>query len=60
MPTITSSYKDIVHRNPDKIAIQTSSEAITYFEWNDIVCKTANWMNSITGTRRNNRYFHAK
>lgn len=49
MPTITSFYKNHVLSNPEKIAIQTSSEAITYSRWNDIVCQTANWMHSITG-----------
>jgi long-chain acyl-CoA synthetase len=50
VPTITSSYQQQVISNPNKIAIQTSSEAITYHEWNTVVCKTANWMHSITGT----------
>ena len=51
MPTITSSYQQQVIGNPDKIAIQTSSEAITYRDWNTVVCKTANWIHSITATR---------
>lgn len=48
MPTITSSYQQRVIDNPDKIAIQTSSEAITYRDWYTAVCKTANWLHSIT------------
>lgn len=50
MPTITSSYHQQVIDNPDKVAIQTSSEAITYRDWNTVVCKTANWIHSITDT----------
>ena len=48
MPTITSSYLQQVRSTPDKIAIQTASEAITYREWHTIVCKTANWIHSTT------------
>lgn len=48
MPTITSSYQQQVIDNPDKIAIQTSFEAITYRDWYTTVCKTANWLHSIT------------
>ena len=51
MPTVTSSYKQQVIDNPDKIAIQSSSEAITYRDWYTVVCKTANWIHSITATR---------
>ena len=50
MPTITSSYHQQVRSTPEKIAIQTVSEAITYREWHTVVCKTANWIHSTTGT----------
>ncbi|MER2088823.1 MAG: AMP-binding protein [Sporosarcina sp.] len=50
MPTITSTYQQQVRSTPDKIAIQTASEAITYCEWHTVVCKTANWIHSTTGT----------
>jgi len=50
MPTITSSYQQQVFVNPEKIAIQTSTESITYRDWNTVVCKTANWIQSITAT----------
>lgn len=49
MPTITSNYKNHILLNPAKIAVQTSSEAITYSEWNNLVCQTANWLHSTTG-----------
>ena len=50
VPTITSSYHQQVRSTPEKIAIQTVSEAITYREWHTVVCKTANWIHSTTGT----------
>lgn len=49
MTTITSSYKNHILLRPDKIAVQTASEAITYSEWNGLICQTANWLHSITG-----------
>jgi len=51
LPTITSSYQQQVIDNPEKIAIQTASQAVTYRDWNTVVCKTANWLHSITATR---------
>lgn len=51
MPTITSSYQQQVISDPDKIAIQTASVAITYRDWYTVVCKTANWLHSMTAPR---------
>lgn len=50
MLTITSPYKSHMLSTPDKIAVQTTSESFTYPEWNGLVCQTANWIHSITGT----------
>lgn len=52
MTTITGSYKKHMCKNPHKIAIQTSSEAISYGEWYQLVCKTANWLYSLTGPNK--------
>lgn len=46
MSTITDSYEKHMNKNPDKIAIRTSSESINYREWYKLVCSTANWLSS--------------
>jgi long-chain acyl-CoA synthetase len=46
MVTITSTYKEHVEKNPEKIAIYTESEEINYQDWHHLVCKTANWLSS--------------
>lgn len=51
MQTITGLYHRHVLRHPDKIAIRTATEEITYFEWNRIVCQTANWLTQITDAK---------
>jgi long-chain acyl-CoA synthetase len=50
--TITSTYKIQAMLNPDKIAIQTTSHAISNMEWHKIVCRTANWLDSITDSNK--------
>jgi long-chain acyl-CoA synthetase len=46
MVTITSTYKEHVEKNPEKIAIYTECEEINYRDWHHLVCKTANWLSS--------------
>lgn len=52
MADITETY--INHRNtfPEKTAIQTLSEKITYQNWYELVCKTANWLDSLNVTHK--------
>lgn len=44
MATITDTYAD---QSPEKIALQTLHEKITYKTWNEKVCQTANWLDSL-------------
>ena len=45
---ITSTYSDIAGQTPDKIAIQTETEQITYQTWNRLINQTANWLGSLS------------
>ena len=40
---ITSTYARHAEAHPDKIAIHTAGEQITYRAWHELVCRTANW-----------------
>ncbi|MCM2534048.1 AMP-binding protein [Neobacillus pocheonensis] len=44
MATITETY---AKHPPEKIALQTLHEKITYRTWNERVCQTANWLDSL-------------
>lgn len=44
MATITETY---AKHPPEKIALQTLNEKITYRTWNERVCQTANWLDSL-------------
>ncbi|MGM0873215.1 MAG: AMP-binding protein [Bacillota bacterium] len=46
MGNITNTYAQHAHDFPDKIAIQTIDEKLTYRKWYDLICKTANWFDS--------------
>jgi long-chain acyl-CoA synthetase len=47
MGTITKTYAEHSINFPGKIAIETIEEKITYRKWYDLICKTANWFDSI-------------
>lgn len=46
MAAITSTYKIHKQENPEKIAIYTEAGEISYEDWYNLVCKTANWLTS--------------
>lgn len=50
MTTITKTYQNHMIQNPNKIAVHTASQTIRYREWTEMVCKTANWIHSLTET----------
>ncbi len=52
MAGITETYLENKNHFPDKIAIQTLSEQINYQTWYELVCKTANWLDSLHVTRK--------
>lgn len=52
MGSVTFTYAKHAIDFPDKVAIQTRSETLTYKEWYEQVCKTANWLNSIRCTNK--------
>jgi len=52
MAGITETYLENKNHFPGKIAIQTPSEQINYQTWHELVCKTANWLDSLHVTRK--------
>lgn len=46
MAGITDTYSNIAIKSPDKIAIQTQNEKISYQMWLELITKTANWLES--------------
>lgn len=52
MTTITNTYKRHSDTFPDKIAIKTSEETINFREWNELVCQTANWFQSVVSSNK--------
>lgn len=46
MANITESYQKNAILSPDKIAIHTSNQQISYMEWNHLINQTANWLHS--------------
>ena len=46
MAAITENYLKHAEISPNKIAIQTQSEKITYAKWQELITKTANWLDS--------------
>jgi long-chain acyl-CoA synthetase len=49
---ITSPYSNHAKNTPDKLAIQTINERLSYLEWHELVDKTANWFLSLHGTNK--------
>ncbi|MCQ6280455.1 AMP-binding protein [Bacillus sp. EB600] len=52
MAGITETYAVNKVHFPNKIAIQTPTEQINYQTWYELVCKTANWLDSLHVTRK--------
>lgn len=48
MASITETYPQHALHFPEKIAIQTLNEKITYHTWKEQVWKTANWLDSLS------------
>ncbi|PFH88454.1 AMP-binding protein [Bacillus sp. AFS088145] len=46
MANITETYQKNAILSPDKIAIHTSNQQISYKEWNQLINQTANWLHS--------------
>ncbi|MDR6999953.1 AMP-binding protein [Neobacillus niacini] len=46
MTSITDSYASHAQKFPEKMAVLTAAEGITYQEWDERVCQTANWFGS--------------
>lgn len=47
MANITSSIKEFARQFPEKAAIVTNGETLSYKEWYSLVAKTANWLQSM-------------
>ncbi|WP_223589183.1 AMP-binding protein [Neobacillus bataviensis] len=47
MTSITETYINHAQSSPEKIAIQTNNKQINYHTWHKMVCKTANWLDSL-------------
>ncbi|MDO8224363.1 acyl-CoA synthetase [Bacillus cabrialesii] len=45
--TITHTYSATAETSPDRVAIHTESEQITYRDWARLVSQTANWLRSL-------------
>lgn len=52
MATITCTYSIHAKHNPDRIAIQTEEQAISYREWNERIYQTADWFHSRCSTKK--------
>lgn len=50
--SITSTYAKHAKNTPDKIAIQTSNEKLTYRTWHEQVEKTARWLHSLSAPNK--------
>ncbi|XZF74033.1 AMP-binding protein [Bacillus sp. AL-1R] len=46
MANITETYQKNARLTPDKIAIHTSNQQISYKKWNELINQTANWLQS--------------
>jgi long-chain acyl-CoA synthetase len=47
MRNITDSYKTFAKLSPNKIAIHTNHQQISYQEWYELINQTANWLHSL-------------
>lgn len=47
MGNITETYPSFAKLSPNKIAIYTNNQQISYQEWNELINKTANWILSL-------------
>lgn len=47
MASITETYIKHAQSAPEKIALQTNDQQINYYDWYKMVCKTANWLDSL-------------
>ncbi len=52
MANITETYQKNANLSPDKIAIHTSTNQISYKEWNQLINQTANWLHSYRSNSR--------
>ncbi|PEL14382.1 AMP-binding protein [Bacillus sp. AFS017336] len=51
MANITETYKNFATLSPEKIAIHTSNQQISYKEWNQLINQTANWLHGQLNTK---------
>ncbi|PEJ59165.1 acyl-CoA synthetase [Bacillus sp. AFS002410] len=51
MANITETYKKFATLSPEKIAIHTSNQQISYKEWNQLINQTANWLHGQLNTK---------
>ena len=49
---ITSTYAEHAKNTPDKLAIQTYNQKLTYLEWHEQIEKTAKWFHSLPSTNK--------
>ncbi|MDQ1000457.1 long-chain acyl-CoA synthetase [Neobacillus niacini] len=47
MGNITESYKTFAKSSPNKIAIRTNHQQISYQKWYELINQTANWLHSL-------------
>ncbi|RBP96679.1 long-chain acyl-CoA synthetase [Cytobacillus firmus] len=52
MTNITANIKKIADDSPYKAAIISKSQTLNYKEWSSHLCKTANWLNSLSVTNK--------
>ncbi|USK47708.1 AMP-binding protein [Bacillus sp. CMF12] len=48
MTNITSNIKKLAEESPKKAAIITKNQTLNYKEWSTLLCKTANWFDSVS------------
>ncbi|MBG9543121.1 acyl-CoA synthetase [Cytobacillus firmus] len=47
MSNITANIKKFAEESPNKAAIISKSQTLSYKEWSSLLCKTANWLHSL-------------
>lgn len=52
MAAITETYAKHALHFPDKVAIQTHNQLLSYREWHELIGKTANWLDSLSSTSK--------
>lgn len=52
MPNMTETYKDHALTSPDKLAVWTKEQRLSWAEWTKLVNQTVNWLDSLDAERK--------